>query len=158
LIADICERAGALCIVNDDPELAIEAGAHGVHVGPSDTAASDVRNAFPDLLLGGSAGDVEAANALVSAGVDYLGVGAIFDARPTKANASAPRGTDVLQDLRAQPSLATIPIVAIGGITVENARSCIEAGADGVAAIRAILGARDISAAIHSFNAALSNR
>lgn len=158
LITDLCRRTDALCIINDDPELAAEAGAHGVHLGPNDSEAAEVKSSFPQLLVGGSAGGVEAAEALVAAGVDYLGVGAIFDARPTKSNASAPRGTGVLRELRAHPSLAEIPIVAIGGITVDNARSCLDAGADGVAAIRAILGARDIAAAIHSFDAALSNR
>lgn len=158
LIAGLCDRAGAFCIINDDPELARDAGAHGVHLGPQDASPADVREAFPELILGGSAGDVSTARALVLAGVDYLGVGAIFEARPSKSNASAPRGTVVLETLRAEPDLASVPVVAIGGITVDNARSCIDAGADGVAAIRAILGARDIAAAIYSFDAALTDR
>ncbi len=158
LITNLCDQAGAFCIVNDDAELAAEAGAHGVHLGPSDAEASSIRAQFPELVIGGSAGDQDAALALVRAGVDYLGVGAIYEARPSKANASAPRGPSVLTDLRSHAELAEIPIVAIGGISVDNARSCLDAGADGVAAIRAILGARDIAAAIRSFDAALTNR
>ena len=82
---------------------------------------------------------VEAAGALVEQGVDYLGVGAIFEARVSKPNASAPRGVEVLQALRgAHPAL---PFVAIGGVEAETAGACLAAGADGVAVIRAAWGA-----------------
>lgn len=146
-IVAACRGAGVLCIVNDDAALAANVGADGVHLGPDDGDVAAVRARFPALVVGGSAGTVERAQALVEAGADYLGVGAIFDARASKANASAPRGVGALRELRGVPSLADVPVVAIGGITNDNARACVEAGADGVAVIRAVFGAPDVEAA-----------
>lgn len=135
-----CAEAGALFIVNDDDALALALGADGVHVGPSDRAVAEVRARVGEgMLIGGSAGTLEAAGALVEQGVDYLGVGAIFEARVSKPNASAPRGVEVLRALRgAHPAL---PFVAIGGVEAETAGACLAAGADGVAVIRAAWGA-----------------
>lgn len=142
-----CRAGGALMIVNDDPTLAASIEADGVHVGPEDAGVVEARAIVgPDRVVGASAGTLERAVALVAAGADYLGVGAIYEARVTKANASAPRGLDALKDARNHPALRTAPIVAIGGIDANNAAACIEAGADGVAAVRAILGAPDIAA------------
>jgi thiamine-phosphate pyrophosphorylase len=133
-----CRRFGALLVINDHVELALECGADGVHVGPNDRPVAQVRALVGgDMLIGGSAGTLEAALALVESGADYLGVGAIFDARASKADASAPRGTELLTRLRRHPGLAGVPIVAIGGVDATNARLCVDAGADGVAAIRA---------------------
>lgn len=143
-----CEARGARLIVNDRVDVALAAGAHGVHVGPEDVPVEDVRRlAPPGFLIGGSSGDPERAQALVRAGVDYLGVGAIFDASASKRDASAPRGADALVAVRAAVS---VPLVAIGGLTVAQAPACVAAGADGVAAIRALIGAgepADVAAA-----------
>lgn len=136
---DACRAGGALFVVNDDVTLALTLGADGVHLGPDDAPIATARAlAGPSLLIGGSAGSVERAEGLVGAGADYLGVGAIFDARASKANASAPRGVDVLRAIR--DAFPTLPFVAIGGVDASNARACLAAGADGVAVIRAAWG------------------
>ena len=154
VVVDTCHAAGALAIVNDSVELAIESGADGVHLGPNDVAVESVPEG---LIVGASAGTPAVAQSLVERGVDYLGVGAIYDARPTKENASAPRGPEAIAAIRSTPALADVPIVAIGGIVPSNARHCLDAGADGVAAIRGILGARDVRAAVRAFDDALGS-
>lgn len=151
----LCRRHGALFVVNDDVDLAVELGADAVHVGPNDAPVDIVRARVGEAMwIGSSAGTVEAAVALVDAGADSLGVGAIFDASGTKPDAHHGRGPEILSAMRAHASLAGVPIVAIGGITAERAGACIDAGADGVAAVRDLLGARDVAAAARRFDAA----
>lgn len=138
-VLEVCRAHGALCIVNDDVALTAELKADGVHLGPGDMAPSAARALLGErAVIGGSAGDPERAVALVRAGVDYLGVGAIFDAHATKPDASAPRGTAVLRAVRSQPLLSGVPLVAIGGIEPSNVAACIDAGADGVALVRGL--------------------
>jgi thiamine-phosphate pyrophosphorylase len=152
----LCSAHGAMFVVNDDPALALAAGADAVHVGPGDVPVEAVFAAAGDrLVVGSSAGTVARASSLYGEGVDYLGVGAIFDARGSKADASAPRGPDVLAEMRATPLLQTLPIVAIGGITEATAASCVAAGADGVAVIREVFGAGDVETAARRMRAAV---
>ena len=145
---------GALLIINDNPDLAALVGADGVHLGPDDAPPAAVRAALPGLIVGGSANSLARALELAAAGVHYLGVGAIFDASATKPNAAHHRGTDFLRELRRDPRLRHLPLVAIGGITLHNADDCFRAGADGVAAVRAILGAPDPAASVAALLAA----
>ncbi len=148
----LCAQAGAKLIVNDRLDVALAAGADGVHLGPHDIPLEDARGLVgPDMLLGGSAGSVEAAKTLAQV-ADYLGVGAIYDARPSKADASAPRGPQILRQICAQVS---IPVVGIGGVGHGNAGACIEAGASGVAVIRAAFVASGKPAEIERSVAAL---
>jgi thiamine-phosphate pyrophosphorylase len=140
------QATGALFIVNDDPDLAIAVGADGVHLGPDDLSPSEARRMAPDgFIIGGSAGTVERALALEADGVDYLGVGAIYDAHLTKPTASPPRGVGVIREIGSRVS---IPLVAIGGITPDNAAEALRAGADGIAVVRAILDARSPEGAV----------
>lgn len=158
-VAAACRDAGVWFVVNDDPEIALEVGADAVHLGPADAPVDQVRARVGErLAIGASAGTVERAAELVRAGADYLGVGAIYDARPSKGNASAPRGPQVLRAMRAEPALASFPIVAIGGVTPDNAGACLDAGADGVAAIRGLLGAADAAEAAAAFAPAFDRR
>jgi thiamine-phosphate pyrophosphorylase len=154
-VVEVCHAAGALAIVNDSLELALEVAADGVHLGPADASPRDLPAGASSLIVGASTGDPETAVSLVHAGVDYLGVGAIYEARLSKPNASSPRGVSLLREMRALPDLDLVPIVAIGGITSENAGACFDAGADGVAAIRGILGVRDIRSAVRSYQRAV---
>lgn len=139
---------GALLFINDQADLAAAVGADGVHLGPSDEPLSAVRARHPHLLLGGSASSPDRALLLAGQGADYLGVGAIFDASATKPDARHHRGPDLLRQLRSLPGLGHLPLVAIGGITLESAGACFDAGAAGVAAVRALLGAPDPAAAV----------
>lgn len=151
----VCRHAGAPLIVNDDLELALAIGADGVHLGRDDGDVARARARLgPDRLLGVSCYDrLELAIAAVAAGVDYVAFGSAF-ASPTKPEA-----------VRAPPALFTlararlrVPIVAIGGITPENARLVIEAGADAVAVITAVFDAQDVAAAAAAFRSLFQRR
>ena len=139
---------GALLFINDQADLAAAVGADGVHLGPSDEPLAAVRARHPHLLLGGSASSPDRALLLAGQGADYLGVGAIFDASATKPDARHHRGPDLLRQLRSLPGVGHLPLVAIGGITLESAGACFHAGASGVAAVRTLLGAPDPAAAV----------
>jgi len=139
---------GVLLIINDHADLAAEVGADGVHLGPNDEPLSAIRARHPHLLLGGSASSPERALLLAGQGANYLGVGAIFDASATKPDARHNRGPELLRELRETSGVGHLPLVAIGGITTDNAARCFAAGASGVAAVRAILGASDPAAAV----------
>lgn len=140
-MAPICREADVPFIVNDRLDIALASEADGVHLGPDDVPISAARQVVgPDFIIGASAGTLERALSVEAAGADYLGVGAIFEARPSKADASAPRGVQIISEIAQK---IEIPIIGIGGIDHENARSVIDAGAQGVAVIRALLKAAD---------------
>jgi thiamine-phosphate pyrophosphorylase len=145
---DLARELKALCnnnsvpfIVNDDIELALELDADGVHIGQEDEAVGEVRKKIGDKILGVSAHTLAEVDDAIHNGADYLGIGPIFPTS-TKEDAKAAAGTKLIEDLRAKGY--DIPIVGIGGIKVENARSVIQAGADGVSVITAISLAEDI--------------
>jgi thiamine-phosphate pyrophosphorylase len=129
-------------IVNDRIDLALILEADGVHVGQSDIPAAAVRRLLgPDKILGVSAASVAEAWQAEADGADYLGIGPIFEARGTKADAGNPQGLELLIQIRQKCSL---PLIAIGGINLQNVASVIQAGADGAAIISAIVAADDI--------------
>ena len=121
---------GVTFVVNDDVGAAIALGADGVHLGQDDPGGEDAR--AHGLLLGRSVGSPEEA---LAADADYLGAGPVW-ATPSKTDAAPPIG---VAGLRAICAVATVPVVAIGGIDAGNAAECIAAGAAGVATIRAAL-------------------
>lgn len=132
-------------IVNDRLDIALAVDADGVHVGQDDMPAAVVRRLLgPGKLLGVSAETPEEALRAETDGADYLGVGPIFEARETKADAGAPKGPGMVAPIR---SRCRLPVVAIGGIKAGNARSVREAGADAVAVISEIVGADDVAQA-----------
>ena len=127
----LCARHGVTFVVNDDVEAAVMLGADGVHLGREDEGAERARG--QGLLLGLSATSLDDARVLEGA-ADYLGVGPVWET-PSKADAAPAIGLDGLRQICASVS---VPVVAIGGIDVSNAAACIEAGASGVAVIRAV--------------------
>lgn len=131
----LCKEYGVPFIVNDDVELALELDADGVHVGQDDEGITSVRKKMGDKIIGVSTHTIEEARWAIENGADYLGVGPIFPTS-TKKDTKAVQGTEGLKYFREQE--ITIPIVGIGGITIENTASVIEAGADGVSVISAI--------------------
>lgn len=136
-LQQLCREHDTLFFVNDDVDLAIRLQADGVHVGQDDMALSEVRaKVGSDMYIGVSAGTVEEALAAQSGGVDCIGVGAMFATR-SKADAGEPIGLVGLKEIR-QAVGNDLPIVGIGGITLENASEVLAAGADGVAIISAI--------------------
>ena len=132
-------------IINDRLDIALAVDADGVHVGQSDLPASVVRKLLgPGKILGVSAETPQEALLAEKDGADYLGVGPVFEARGTKADAAEPGGPGMIAPIR---RVCRLPVVAIGGIKAENARSVREAGADAAAIISAIVGADDIAQA-----------
>lgn len=143
-LKDICDGYDALFVVNDRLDVALAAGADGVHLGPNDIPVDRARRAAPDLIIGASAGTLTRAAALAEQGADYLGVGAIYDAHTSKPDASAPRGPAVIAQITAELEL---PVIGIGGITAQNAAPVSDAGAAGVAVIREVVASDDPEAA-----------
>lgn len=134
----ICKEHGALFLINDDPAFAQQVDADGVHVGVDDAAVADARALLgPDKIVGATARTIDRAREAVAEGADYLGVGAIYDATASKSDAIT-GGLSLLTMMRADTVVAETLIVAIGGITSENASVCFNAGADGVAMIRGL--------------------
>lgn len=139
-LAPLCRKYGVPFIVNDDVDIALAAGADGVHLGQEDLRASDVRQRVgKDFLIGVSAHSVAEALEAQANGADYLGVGAMF-ATATKTNVH----TMTPRLLRAICDAVSIPVVAIGGISKENLPTLAGCGADGVALVSAIFAAQDI--------------
>jgi thiamine-phosphate pyrophosphorylase len=128
--------------VNDDVEAAIELGADGVHLGRDEPGVE--RALAEGLLLGLSASSVEEAAAAEAAGAAYVGAGPVW-ATPSKRDADPPIG---LEGLAAICEKVSIPVVAIGGVDATNAAACIEAGAVGVAVIRAATDTKAIHEAL----------
>ena len=147
-IRAVCRAHGALFIVNDRLDLALAAGADGVHVGQDDLPATVARRLLgPDLILGVSTHDRAQAGAAAGAGADYIGFGPMFGTH-TKDTGYTPRGTAMLREIR---ETVRVPIVAIGGITLENIGEVIAAGADAPAVISAVAGAPDVAVAARGF-------
>jgi len=132
----------AMFVVNDDVTAAIRLEADAVHLGRDDDGAERALGA--GLRLGVSAWDVGQAIAGARSGASYIGAGPIW-ATPSKPDADPPIG---LEGLREICEAVSIPVVAIGGVDAVNAGSCIEAGASGVAVIRAGAEARAVRRAV----------
>jgi thiamine-phosphate pyrophosphorylase len=148
----LTRERGALFIVNDRIDVALALEADGAHVGQDDMPVKLARQLLgPDRILGVSAATMEEAEEAVAGGADYLGVGPIF---PThgKADAGPPTGVHLLTELAERYA---VPLVAIGGITAENATEVVRAGAAGVAVITAVVYAEDITAASRQLRLAI---
>lgn len=127
-------------IINDRADVALAVGAAGCHLGPDDVPVSAIRKlAPPGFILGCSVGGE--AEVAAADGADYAGIGPVFTTS-TKPDAGKAIGVDGFRLLAEKLS---IPAVGIGGITAANARSVIDAGGAGVAAVSAIFGAPDVS-------------
>jgi thiamine-phosphate pyrophosphorylase len=139
-IKELLKPLGIPLIINDRAEVAAAVGADGLHVGQSDLPAEAARALLgPTATIGLSITAIEQARKADVGFADYLGVGPIF-ATPTKSDAAAAMG---LAGLAAVRAICALPIVAIGGISEENAAQTIAAGADGIAVVSAIMGAAD---------------
>jgi thiamine-phosphate pyrophosphorylase len=137
--------SGCLFFVNDRVDVAMAAGADGVHLGQEDLELEAARRlAGNEMAIGISATTVEEARRAEEGGADYLGVGPVY-ATPSKADAARPIGLEGLRTIR---DAVTLPIVAIGGITETNARQVFEAGANGIAVISAVTGDADMAGAV----------
>ena len=124
--------AGTRVLVNDRLDVALAVGAAGVHLGTQSVPARAVRKRVPEgFLVGVSCHSVEDAIEAESAGADYVLLGPVF-ATPSKLHYGAPLG---LEKLKQAAGRANVPVLALGGITVEHVKPCLEAGAAGIAGI-----------------------
>jgi thiamine-phosphate pyrophosphorylase len=146
----VCRAHGTLFIVNDDVDLALEIGADGVHLGRDDAPIAQARSRLPaGALIGASCYDqIERAQDAVRAGADYLAFGSFF-ASSVKPGAVRP-SLDLLREARKRFDVA---LVAIGGITADNALAAIHAGADALAVITALFCVPETLAAARAFAA-----
>lgn len=141
-LVELCRRHGAMLIVNDNPELAADIDADGVHLGRGDGTIEQARRSVgPGRIIGVSCyHDLERAAGLAAQGADYLAFGSMYPS-PTKPDA-----------VRCSPEVLTAacglgrPVVAIGGITLEHAPELVAAGADLLAVISDLFDAPDIEA------------
>ena len=139
-----CAAAGVTFVVDDDVEAALRAGADGVHLGRDDPDADRAKAA--GLLLGLSAATVDEAREAEARGAAYVGAGPVWET-PSKPDARPPIGLDGLAEICRG---VAVPVVAIGGVDASNAGVCIQAGAAGVAVIRAVSELRAVRAAVEA--------
>ncbi|WP_373795713.1 thiamine phosphate synthase [Neisseria dentiae] len=144
---DLCRHYRVPFFINDDIRLALELGADGVHIGQQDTSPEQAAALCKGRLMLGLSHNTlaELAASRQNEAMDYAAVGPIFSTR-SKADAEPVVGTDFIRRIRSSGFLR--PLVAIGGITENNAAAVRAAGADGVAVISAITQAADIGAAV----------
>ncbi|MDP4126328.1 MAG: thiamine phosphate synthase [Bacillota bacterium] len=137
----LTQQYGALFIINDHLDLAMAVGADGVHIGQDDLPLSKVRELVgPDLIIGVSTHSPDQAQAAVSEGADYIGVGPLFTTK-TKVDVCDPVGLNYLDFV---VNNIDIPFVAIGGIKEHNLAEVINLGARTVALVTEIVGSSDI--------------
>jgi thiamine-phosphate pyrophosphorylase len=131
----IAKKFDATLIVNDHPDIALAADADGVHLGQDDLPVKEARKIMgKNRIIGISTHTVEQARDADRDGADYIGFGPVF--HTTTKDAGRPKGIEMLREIKRQ---VRIPVVAIGGITTENIRPVLEAGADAVAVASAML-------------------
>lgn len=148
-IKKLCDQTSVPFIVNDALDVALVVDADGIHIGQGDVAYKAAREALgSDKMIGVSVSTLEQALLAKEAGADYLGVGPIFETA-TKLDAGTPCGIHLIREIK---KVCHLPLIAIGGITLENAKSVIEAGADSVCAISAVIGKENVEKEIQKFN------
>ena len=141
-------KAGVLFIVNDRCDLALAVDADGVHLGQGDLPLNMARKVMgPDKLIGISTHNLDQVREATAGKPDYLGFGPIF--KPGSKQGHDP--VVGLEGLRAMRWLTSLPVFAIGGIQIAHVGTVMNAGADGVAVISAILKAADIREAVRKF-------
>jgi thiamine-phosphate pyrophosphorylase len=132
---DLCKRAGVTFIINDRVDVAIASHADGVHLGQDDFPIPLARRLLGEgVIIGGSAGNVEEARKCLLEGADYIGFGPVYPTT-SKDDAGPAAGLDLLKKI---VGAIALPIIAIGGITADNAPPVIKAGVHGLAVISAV--------------------
>ena len=140
-------------VVNDRLDVALAAGAAGVHLGRQSLPARVVRQQVSkDFLVGVSCHSLQEARHAASAGADYVVLGPIF-ATPSKLAYGPPLGLQKLREVTAQ---VKIPVLALGGITLERVRSCLAAGAAGIAGISIFQNCESLQSRVQELRAALA--
>jgi thiamine-phosphate pyrophosphorylase len=153
-IRELTRKAGVLFIVNDRLGVALASGADGVHLGQGDMPASEAKPLCPaGFIIGVSAGTLEEAAQAERDGADYVGLGPVCHTG-SKSDAGPACGFSLITSVKGNVS---IPVIAIGGIGPSNAKEAIQAGADGVAVISAVVGQDDVSGAARRLKAIIED-
>ena len=150
-VVRIAKRYNATVIVNDFPAIALETGAHGVHLGTKDKSILDAKAELgTERIVGATVRNVKKALDAVNAGADYIACGSIFKS-PTKPSVKI-IGIDTLAEIK--DACPDFPVCAIGGITLENVNDVLGTGVDMVAVISGIASARIPEKAAMAYSAA----
>jgi thiamine-phosphate pyrophosphorylase len=164
-VSGSASETGARIIVNDRLDVALAAGASGVHLRETSAPVAEVsawrraaasrnetfgKRSMREFSIGASCHSLENARAAERDGADYVIFGPVFST-PSKEKFGAPQGINLLAEVS---GVVKIPVLAVGGITEENARECFAAGAAGIAAIRMFSEARDLAALVGRLRAA----
>ena len=156
LLMPVCHRHDAAFLINDRPDLAREIGADGVHIGQEDAGYAEARALVGDNATVGVTchNSLHLAMEAADAGADYVAFGAFFPTRTKE-----PKSKADLETLESWAAATVVPCVAIGGITVENCRPLIRAGADFLAVVGGVWSHREgPAAAVRAFAAIMEER
>ena len=146
-LKQIC-KSRALFLINDRIDIALAIDADGAHIGTEDMPYSVVRKLLGNKkIIGLTVHNIEEAQEAERVGADYIGISPIF-ATTTKEDAGEPAGLDLIKRIKKS---VNVPIVAIGGITLDNAPEVIKAGADAICAISAVVTKEDVRTEIERF-------
>jgi thiamine-phosphate pyrophosphorylase len=144
----VAHKLGVKLIINDRVDIALAAGADGVHLGQDDLPPEKAREILGEhLIIGYSTHDLKQALAADSMPIDYIAIGPVFQTS-TKENPDPVVGLEFIKQLKSQIAK---PLVAIGGITFESAKSVLDAGADSLAVISDLQSTGDIASRVHAF-------
>lgn len=144
----ICDGAGAVFLINDRIDIALAVNADGVHIGTDDMPYKIARRLLgKKKIIGVTAHNIKEATEAQRLGADYIGASPIF-ITDTKPDAGVPAGIELIKEIRKKISIS---IIAIGGITLYNAKEVIAAGADGLCAISAVITKPDVRKEIEKF-------
>lgn len=147
VLKNICKER-AVFLVDDRVDVALAVDADGVHLGQNDMPVSIARSILgEEKIIGLTVHNVEEAVEAEKLGVDYIGLAPIFKTE-TKEDSGEPCGVEALEEIRNKVDL---PIVAVGGINMNNVREVIRKGADGVAAVSAVLESDDVYSCVKDF-------
>jgi thiamine-phosphate pyrophosphorylase len=145
----LCDKTLSPFIVNDDLDVAVAVNADGLHIGKQDIAYAQARKALGwDKIIGISVSTFEEALIAKEWGADYLGIGPIFQTA-TKKDAAAPCGVQLIREIK---KVCHLPLIAIGGMNLANAQSAIDAGANGICAISAVVDSDNVMDEVKKFN------
>ena len=151
----VCKKYGVKLIINDNVQIAKEIGADGVHLGKDDMNPKEARKILGNnFIIGGSSNTIEDVKRLIENGVDYIGVGP-YRFTSTKEKLNPVLGLKGIANIITQLPNYPIPIIAIGGITLEDIEPLMQTGIHGVAVSSAINLAEDKSGMVKSFLNAL---
>jgi len=161
-ILKICRAYNVICVVNDNPEIALRIKADGVHIGKNDMPIPDARSILKNhkMIIGGSANTVEDIVQLVVQKVDYMGLGPLRFT-PTKKNLNPVLGLEgykkIIENAR-RFFIHIPPVYAIGGIIADDVKSLLSAGIHGVAVSSAISESKNINQAVQEFISVLGEK